>query len=365
MRHLGLAVALASAGCNSLLGIEDLTLSDASPPDGALCYGTLITRCYEAPPTGALALSSTIDTATDVRCDVLAQPDGTEVCLVAGATIVIDAAGFTAAGARPLVLLAAETITVTGTLDVASRGATFGAGANPPACGTEGGGATGRHGGGGAGGSFGTRGGSGGVGGGGPGEGGNPGVASAPVEAVTVRGGCPGSAGGAGAVAMPGAGGAGGGAVYLIAGTSITVDGAIQASGSGAGATPVNSGSSGGGGGGAGGLVALEAPTIDVLGSVVANGGGGGEGGGETLGGAPGDNGSVFNDAANGGAGTSEGGDGGSGSVADMSPAPGSPGTQGTGQHGGGGGGGGGAGVVWTKGTLTGISISPPATTAP
>ena len=365
MRHLGLAVALASAGCNSLLGIEDLTLADASPPDSAFCYGTLVTRCYDAPPAGALALSSTIDTSTDVRCDAVAQPDGTEVCVVAGATIVVEAAGFTAAGARPLVLLAAETITVTGTLDVASRSATLGAGANPAACGTPGDGATGRHGGGGAGGSFGTRGGIGGVGGGGPGEGGNPGVANAPVDTLTVRGGCPGGAGGQGAAALPGAGGAGGGAVYLIAGTSITVDGAIQASGSGAAATPVNSMSSGGGGGGAGGLVALEAPAIDVIGTVVAHGGGGGEGGGETAGGAPGDNGSVFNAAANGGAGMSEGGDGGRGSVADTAPTSGSPGTQGTGQHGGGGGGGGGAGVVWAKGTLTGTSISPPATIAP
>lgn len=365
---MALGCALACAGCSSILGIDELTLADAGPPaDTAFCYGTLATRCYDAPPTGDVTLSGTIDTASDVRCEPFAQPAGPELCLIATGTITIDASGVVATGARPLMLVAADTITVTGTLDVASRrGVQVGAGANAAACPALAAGGTARHGGGGAGGSFGTAGQIGGRGGGDVGEDGAGGVNGPSQDATFVRGGCAGAPGGGGMVALPGAGGDGGGAMYLVAGTSITVAGQLQASGAGGLGPAASSSSSGGGGGGAGGLVGLEAPMIDVTGSVVANGGGGGEGGGETLAGAPGDNGSVFNAAAIGGGGTTEGGDGGTGFAIAIAPTPGGQGTTGTGAHGGGGGGGGGAGVVWVKGTLSdaSTSVSPAPTVA-
>jgi hypothetical protein len=362
---VGLAVALASAGCNSILGIDELTLGDADivQPDASFCYGTLVTQCYEAPPTGALMLTGSVDTMTDARCETVTQPTGPEVCAISGATIVIDAAGLIATGGRPLFLIGAETITVQGVLDVASRqGMREGAGANPAACPTTTPGGNGRHGGGGAGGSFGTRGGFGGLGGGASGEGGSAGTAVAAQQVTFLRGGCAGATGGNGMVAMPGTGGAGGGAVYLAAGTSITIFGGIQASGAGAPATPANSGSSGGGGGGAGGFIGLESPMINVLGPIVANGGAGAEGGGETAAGAQGADGNAIDTAALGGTGATEGGAGGAGSVGTTNPTAGGPGTAGTNQHGGGGGGGGGAGIVWVKGTLDGTMFSPPAT---
>jgi len=128
---------------------------------------------------------------------------------------------------------------------------------------------------GGGGGGYGGLGGSGAAGGGGAGQ---PGGSSYGDAVITLLVGGAGGGGGGGGAAS-GIGGGGGGAIQLISNTSITVTmpaGAINAGGcagtSGAGAND------GGGGGGAGGTIVLEAPTIEIAGSLAVNGGGAGAG---------------------------------------------------------------------------------------
>ena len=136
-------------------------------------------------------------------------------------------------GPNPLVLVAAETFTVVGTIDVASHRmtpTTTGAGAESVCGMSNNGGGNGGNmdgaGGGGAGGSFGTIGANGGTGR----NGGNGGAALPIISSVTsLRGGCPGGGGGTGGGGGgAGASGAGGGAVYLIAGNTLTISGNIM-----------------------------------------------------------------------------------------------------------------------------------------
>src|SRR5262249_29629712 len=139
--------------------------------------------------------------------------------------------------------------------------------------------------GGGAGGSLGTRGGDGGTGdtnNNGPpvgtAKGGVAGVVQLPP--TMLRGGCPGGDGGTADASHRGPGGNGGGAVYLIAGSAIHIIGDVFASGAGGMSTPGTvSAEEGGGGGGTGGMIGLDAPSIDIPGRVVANGGAGAGGG--------------------------------------------------------------------------------------
>jgi hypothetical protein len=357
---------------------------------GGSCFGKglLGSVCLTSAPTATRAFTSatTVNTASvgAGNCsEIHAQAAGASLCIVAGTTITVaTGATLRAIGANPLVLIATQSITIGGGLDVSSHAgdtvggvATFGAGARSAADCTAIGldGLPGRDsnqnffgGGGAAGGSFGGAGGAGGAGGKGNVGHGNPAAAVVPPSVLV--GGCPGGHGGDGDNGGGGAvGGNAGGAIYLLAGDSIAVAGKIIASGAGGGAggTGVDS-SGGGGGGGAGGMIGLEASRIMVTGSLVANGGGGGGGGG----GLPGSGGTAGSDpaapatAAKGGPGGSGGGGGGgNGSVAAQA---GTVGVQGSNANeSAGGGGGGGAGVIRVFGvspaSLTG-AISPPPT---
>jgi hypothetical protein len=343
---------------------------DAAGGGGPFCYGTApFSVCFATAPTGAIdvAAPTTFDTGigsggTQLTCSNPLS-GGTGYCVLAAGTITIGSQ-LSAVGTRPLVLVAADSIDVIGTLDVASHRApmeSIGAGADPIGCsagtlpatssGTSGGG---------AGGSFIGKGGNGGNGGGA--SGGTGGARGNAVSLGTVlRGGCPGQDG---AGTGKGARGHGGGAVYMIAGRAITVHGGINAGGEG-GAGGIGS-NNGGGGGGAGGLIGFDAPTTIFMatGVVIANGGGGGEGGGSSgANGAPGFD-SDSNTAVSGGSGgSSAGGDGGDGSAGAVG-GPGVIGQDGSAANGGGGGGGGGgAGII--KGPpalLSGANVSPAAT---
>src|SRR5262249_9994104 len=162
--------------------------------------------------TGPLMLNGALNTSADPRCQVMAQPMGAEVCVVAGTNVNVGA--LHAVGTRPLVIIASGAITVTETLDASSSGGTPGAGANDAACLASGAAGNSNNGaGGGAGGSFGGPGAD-----GGNGAGTNGGAATSATTATFVRGGCRGANGGKG-TGTAGAGGAGGGAIYLIAGS--------------------------------------------------------------------------------------------------------------------------------------------------
>ncbi len=149
--------------------------------------------------------------------------------------------------------------------------------------------------------------------------------------------------------------GAGGGAIQLVAGTSVE----ITSEGS------VNMGGSGGGwygnGGGSGGAILVESTSINVAGTLAANGGGGG--GGASAGGEDGASATANATPAAGGAGGASGGAGGAGSAGNE--INGAPGGSTSGQAGGGGGGAGWIRLNTSSGaaTVTGV-VSPGLTTA-
>jgi len=349
-------------------GAADAHVQPLDGPPGTICYGTgLVNVCFPSAPTGMLSPSGSFDTGGSGCTLVAAQAAGPELCVIAAAQINITGS-LVATGSRALVLIGAEGMSVSGTIDVSStQDGRQGAGSNPSTCMTSAhaagsGRADSGGGGGGAGGSFGTVGGVGGFGdlnsNGGPGQGdaGLPGSAETPSS---LRGGCPGGAGGAGGGGgdSGGQGGRGGGAVYLIAATAIRIDGDVFASGAGGTISAGTPGyQDGGGGGGSGGMIGLDAPSIMIAGRVVANGGGG-SGGGGNSGGGPGGDGTkaMWNVAALGGtAGPTVAGPGGRGTaigmVSGITPAA---------ADAGGGGGGGGLGVVWVDGALSGSQVSP------
>lgn len=372
-RYVGVAmVLLAAPGCTKLLGIEDFTLApdaaiDAPNPDAQLCYGAgLAPICLTTVPSGTVTLDTAFDT-TDCPGEVIAQPTGPELCVIAATQISVSAT-VTVTGARPLMLLATDTIAVPGSLDVSSRRspARVGAGANFSDCGagtlptnTSGGA------GGGAGGTFGTRGANGGDGAPLGTVVNNNGTSPALLLPLTfVRGGCKAEDGGDSGANQGGAGGSSGGAVYLFAGTAIDVQGSIFASGAGGGPSGLHAG---GAGGGAGGLIGLEAPTINVTGTLAANGANGGGGGASSTGGVAGADGAttVFDTqpaAAPGGMpGGGVGGRGAAGAAPSSIGGTGSTAAAGTA----GGGGGGGAGVIYVKGAFAGTQVSPAPTLTP
>jgi hypothetical protein len=371
--------------CTGGSSMNDAPKPDGKPPDsapGCLGSGLVTNICLMPPPTTDLMITvnRTINTAMvgGGNCDqiVAQQLGGPSMCMVFAKTITI-ASGIkvTAQGPNPLLLVANETLSVTGTIDVASHiGATNpGAGSETTCSSNNGGMGSGNDGGGGGGGGGGSFGTAGAPGGNGNGQGGTagPGGQSVPAMAPgTLRAGCRGGNGGAGSgggFGGPGLGGAGGGGVYLIGGASITVDGSINASGApGAGGLDSTNAGSGGGGGGSGGMIALDSPMITVTGSLFANGGGGGGGCGDTPDriGNPGAEPTSATVAANGGAGgNGNGGNGGRGYALNMNP---TNGANGGSQYSAGGGGGGGGGVIkiygGTQPSAVGGIISPPAT---
>jgi hypothetical protein len=343
---------------------------DGPPADAQQCFGGgLATVCLTALPASNYdvdqAASTTI--ASDSQCtQIVAQPGGPALCVVAGVDVHIDGT-LDATGARPLVIVATDTLEVSGKIDVSSyrilsgTGALLGehvgageAAANLCSGATAGGDDASGGGGGGAGGSFGGVGGAGAAGR--NGAGGTAGAAAAAVTPTFVRGGCAGTAGGRYANNAGGQGAHGGGAVYLIAGTQITITGTVQAGGEGGYAGDIGTG---GGGGGAGGLIGLDAPAVTITtGIVYANGGGGAGGGGMNGGGGQGASSMSATMAAKGGSFNTNGGIGGDGSVG-TTLGGGDGGTN----NNGGGAGGGGAGVIYVHPaqTLAG-TVSPPST---
>ncbi len=353
---------LSGPSSNTCVGGDGMDIDggmDIDTPPGQFCYGGGIVKpCFASMPAGDQMFGATdLDTDTDSRC--METTNDVAACVIAAETIEVNAL-FTAHGSKPLVFVATRTISIGGTLSVASS-RTFnyvGAGAEMPGC-NAGAAPTGNSGG--AGGSFG------GTGGAGAAVGGNAGTSGAVLSPASLRGGCPGQTGGdAAAPTGPGAGGQGGGALYLIAEQSITVATGATINASGAGARGGASGASGGGGGGgSGGFIGLDSPMLSIAGAVLANGGGGGEASGAQSTGTPGGD-ALGPMQAQGGAGGSnfgtDGGDGAFGTQLDgQDGAPNCTGTCTTPSAGGGGGGG--AGIIKryrASSTSGGGTISPP-----
>ena len=365
------ALLLCLVGCT---GTKHDTPADASHDgtgndSGVVCYGTgnhslIDPICFTSVEVAAFPdtlPSTTIDTTT--CADVRQQGVEPDFCLVVAKNV--DVSGtLRAIGSRPLVVIGANHVHVTGTLDAASHQATptiAGAGADfAPSCpaplmpidGTSVGAGASDGGGAGGGGGYQGQGGVGTFGATGTGGFGGP---ARPLPGPFAAG-CFGGSGGAGLAAGP-ARSHGGGGIYLIAGTEITVSGTIAAWGAGGLAGGAHAG---GAGGGSGGLIALDAPTVSVTATarLLATGGGGGEGGSPSVAGVNG----MDGDVSTGGSGAGLGGDGGNGGRVVSGISGNSNGlTSGCG----GGGGGGAAGWVFvfaTTKTLDGAAtIAPPA----
>jgi hypothetical protein len=368
-------------GCSfSIVGEAlDAAGDDVRRDDASTCVGTGLVRvCLTAPPPATLILDTQLlDTDAASTCtQIEPQLTGRDLCVIAATNISVTGV-VTTTGSRPLVLAALGSIRIEGTgiIDVSSTGTRVGAGAGDASCdllvhragtgeGDSGGG------GGGAGGGFGTLGGGGGRGDDNDNQPPTPHKGIAGTAGVvqpnptTLRGGCRGGSGGGGAnniLAVGPSGGDPGGAVSLIARGTIVITGNVFSSGGGGRARSGSTGfMDGGAGGGSGGMIAIDAPMIEITGIVAANGGAG-SGGGDINGGVPGPPGSTtgWNTRALGGDGDpccgARGGDGTGGAFATP--------TGGGIDISGGGGGGGGAGVVWIDGTVTGATQVSPAPT--
>lgn len=301
-------------------------------------------------------LASCGDGAGVLGFKLATQADGTKVAVYVARTMnILAAKNLTVEGSNPVVFVALDTITITGTFngnardDVAIAGGRSQPTARAKGAGPGGGGASDNAAG--AGGSYC------GVGGAGASESGTAttGGATYGSDAITPLVG--GSSGGAG----QGAGaGSGGGALQLVAGKSITIDASglihVGAGGGSFGGISTQDAS----GGGSGGSILLESLAVSVAGTLAANGAGGGGG---SSNGIPGGQ-NAFGNAtpAAGGAAPSPGGAGSAGAIV-----KGSDGTFTAGSASAGGGGGGGAGRIRIntklgQATVTG-TLSPSAAT--
>jgi hypothetical protein len=357
-----------ATGCSSLLGLDEpAPIADAGtgdgidaivPADGANCFGSgTFTVCLDALPTAAVSLPQALNTDTSPLCMAIpaswiALGQG-PACFVIAPDLTVNGA-LRVTGSRPLVMLGTAQIKVDASIDIASHGATAGAGAQSSQCVTP---PTGQNdslgGGGGAGGTFMSVGGSGGAGNGGTATGATapPATSSKPS---TLHGGCRGSPGGA---SVASAFGAGGGAIYLIAGAQLILSSGVSINASGAGA-PKDSRHSGGAGGGSGGMIVLFAPTIVASNAtLIANGGAGAGAGSQNQTGVPGMDPSVASPTqpAIGGVGVQGSGAGGNGAAGSSLAVDGGNGGGGAG----GGGGGGGVGYIRANVALTSTTASP------
>jgi hypothetical protein len=373
-----LLLSISACGFSGSTGValdddDDDDRIDAGPADlpeqPPACVPGFVDLCAQLDPGGTFSISNTeIDTDQDVRCRVVKQPNGPDLCLFYFTDVELQAGGVVLAfGSRPFALVAKNTLKIAGTLDVSSkrlrpkRGAGS-APTQPGLCGftSSPGNATGG-GAGGAGGTLVTAGGAGGVGnedsmGGGPGNrpGGVPGMAQA--APLILRGGCNGQTGANGQGGADGTGGQGGGAVYLAA-ASLQITGAVLAGG--AGGTGGGN-EDGGGGGGSGGVIVAQSDSLMVSGTLIATGGGGGRGGSAAQAGEAGED-ATSPSAAQGGQQGGGGGLGGDGATN-------ATGVAGQPNVGGGGGGGGGSGLVLLLGPqldTSGATIVPLVTKRP
>ena len=123
-------VVLMGSGCNSLLGIDELTKIDGGDPGpidapvvdalGDECFGTLAQICFAPADAIPETISGTIDTNSvtgDSRCRTVTPSNGVEVCAIVGSSISIPSGGATVSGMRPLMLVSTTTITIAGALD--------------------------------------------------------------------------------------------------------------------------------------------------------------------------------------------------------------------------------------------------------
>jgi hypothetical protein len=304
---------------------------------------------------------------------------GTNRILWTSSFNIASAARLRVIGDMPLVIASKSTIDIDGALSVASLFpsdtlvAREGAGTEPLACATTPAapGESCSHGGaGGGGGAFSGDGGKGGnaavgrdcAGAAGTGSVGGTGGGLAAIPAI-LRGGCAGGRGGEGdGTDKFGIGGPGGGAVHLTAVTTLRVTGRIHAGG--AGGRKATGNRAAGGGGGSGGMIGLEAATIELTGGVISANGGGGGGGGNGAGALDGDDALPTGAQAEGGDPENQGTKGGDGGWVDDANGASVPGQA----ERGGGGGGGGAGYILTYQDSTptlGATISPLAIAVP
>ena len=407
MRSLWL-LALAASGCRAILGIEEPPpLVDSGGP--AMCaswHPAGFDPCALEISKPALMLgdaqytyrTTTTSGALYDAANNVVLSSGQSVMQLDGSTVSVLSIGqlttsagtrLAVVGPRPLLVVSWSSIVVDGVIDAGSHLKIIdaaahvaqiiqGAGADQgcvTSAGSDGGDAPstqppgGSGGGGGGGGqALGGAGGRGGRGVAQGGPGGQPGTAGADGA---FRGGCPGgTSGAAGLIARSPAtagsralGGAGGGAIRLVAHDSIEVRGTISANGAGGAGAPTSS-ACGGGGGGSGGHIGFEAPIVLLGGSITANGGGGGGGGDASLPGNDGADGAVGTQAAPGGAVASSGCGQPGGAGAAAATLGGAPATSSDACSGGGGGGGGATGfiVVRSPGYTPGaVTLSPAA----
>ena len=253
--------------------------------------------CAVGNPSPPLTLDQPGEYRFDTDTGVLTNPSGSPITIATSsvtqgngvATILyaesISVSAFSvlrAVGTRSFIV-SVHSASIVGRVDVSSRrvGASVDAGAGADVfCAIDGTASgveaneNGAGGSGGAGGSFGSLGGA----GGGTIKGETAGGQPAPVVPLAViQGGCPGGFGvgrisdNAADVGPPGSGGGG---LLITARDAIFIDGELAATGAGGGLGPEWAG---GGGGGSGGLIALQAPTVEAgpNARVVATGGGG------------------------------------------------------------------------------------------
>ncbi|HEX7838480.1 MAG TPA: hypothetical protein VF469_13490, partial [Kofleriaceae bacterium] len=153
MRRLGCIVFLMGCGFRSPAGSAGNVPIDGNTPPGddapvagtdgpaaqPVCYGKGLVKnvCFSKAPTGTAVLPNTVDTGKDGSCTLIAkQTGGPDLCVIAAGTVEVSSTTV-AIGTRPLVLIGADTVRISGTLDASSRrspGGRTGAGANTGTC---------------------------------------------------------------------------------------------------------------------------------------------------------------------------------------------------------------------------------------
>jgi len=232
--------------------------------DERLTPSNLPADTCDAPGTKDLIdATGTVD--TDTGCDaVIVQGDGApDICVYKYRTVTLSGGGLRGVGSRALAIVATDTMTIGGFLDVGAHATVKGPGASDPrgfplfsdadA----------------PGGSYGTPGGLGALGSA------QPAPPYGNDTAVPLLAGASGGPGYVDPSQYPSLPGEGGGALQLVSCTSLVVTstGVIASGGGGAARTVFH-----GAGGGSGGTILLEAPSVVVDGILGANGGGGGGG---------------------------------------------------------------------------------------
>ncbi len=235
----------------------------AIAPSNTGDFGTLQpTGLVVAPPNGTFDTDAECTTTSALgTCTAVTRPDLPQACVCRADDITIGT--LKVKGSRALVLFATKSIEVTTLLDVSGDSGVEGPGAVKKYTSSSGFS-------GGVGGSFATQ--------GGGASGAAAAVAYGEPTLIPLLGGMRGEDAG-------GVGGGGGGALQMTAGERIEIAGVINAGGGGGHYGIASFSYAGGAGGGSGGAILVEAPTIVVTGSIVANGGGGGGGGGNGGGG--------------------------------------------------------------------------------